>query len=83
MRESKHCLSQWRDVDDIYCFSDAIAIDSEDNFRLPKASYATLKDKQLKEILLEHSLPTTGDRSVWIQRHQQCVVFFFLMDNCD
>jgi hypothetical protein len=42
-----------------------------DEFPLPKASYATLKDKQLKEMLQEHDLPTTGDRPQWEQRHQR------------
>ncbi|KAJ6546985.1 hypothetical protein B0H19DRAFT_1163341 [Mycena capillaripes] len=38
---------------------------------LPKVSYDTLKDKQLKDKLLELGLPTTGDRTVWIARHQR------------
>ncbi|KAG5639536.1 hypothetical protein H0H81_000683 [Sphagnurus paluster] len=47
--------------------------DDEDTFPLPKASYGTLKDKKLKEMLVEQGLPTSGDRTQWIQRHQRCV----------
>ncbi|KAF8061598.1 hypothetical protein FPV67DRAFT_1422352 [Lyophyllum atratum] len=50
--------------------------DDEVNFALPKASYATLKDKQLKEMLVEHGLPTTGDRNQWIHRHQRWVMIY-------
>ncbi|KAJ6488500.1 hypothetical protein C8R47DRAFT_481440 [Mycena vitilis] len=38
---------------------------------LPKVSYDTLKDKQLKDKLLEHGLSVTGDRTIWIARHQR------------
>jgi len=50
-------------------------IDDED-YPLPKASYGTLKDKQLKELLREYGLPVTGDRAAWEQRHQQWVVLY-------
>ncbi|GLB35428.1 hypothetical protein LshimejAT787_0209930 [Lyophyllum shimeji] len=50
--------------------------DDEDNIRLPKASYATLKDKKLKEMLVEQGLSTTGDRNQWIQRHQRWVMIY-------
>ncbi|KAG5647196.1 hypothetical protein DXG03_001155 [Asterophora parasitica] len=40
--------------------------DDTDDDRLPKASYATLKDKKLKEMLVEQGLPTTGDRNQWV-----------------
>ncbi|RDB24183.1 Postreplication repair E3 ubiquitin-protein ligase rad18 [Hypsizygus marmoreus] len=50
--------------------------DSEDNFPLPKASYATLKDKKLKEMLAEHGLPVSGDRNLLIQRHQRWVMTY-------
>ncbi|KAL4065277.1 hypothetical protein J3A83DRAFT_4166584 [Scleroderma citrinum] len=42
--------------------------------RLPKVSYAVLKDKAVKDLLLSQKLPTTGDRSVWIPRHQRWVM---------
>ncbi|KAG6896296.1 hypothetical protein C0993_008563, partial [Termitomyces sp. T159_Od127] len=42
----------------------------DDEHPLPKASYSTLKDKQLKDMLIEYGLPTSGDRNQWIQRHQ-------------
>lgn len=45
----------------------------EEDYPLPKASYATLKDKQLKDLLREYGLPVTGDRTAWEQRHQQYV----------
>ena len=45
--------------------------DDDNDYPLPKASYGTLKDKQLKDMLREYGLPVTGDRSVWEQRHQQ------------
>ncbi|KAG6874048.1 hypothetical protein C0995_006905 [Termitomyces sp. Mi166 len=50
--------------------------DDDDEYPLPKASYGTLKDKQLKGMLIEYGLPTTGDRNQWIQRHQQWVITY-------
>ncbi|KAF5386563.1 hypothetical protein D9615_001906 [Tricholomella constricta] len=50
--------------------------DDEDNFPLPKASYATLKDRKLKEMLTEHGLPISGDRNQWIHRHQRWVMIY-------
>jgi E3 ubiquitin-protein ligase RAD18 len=47
--------------------------EDEEDYPLPKASYGTLKDKQLKDMLREYGLPVTGDRSMWEQRHQQYV----------
>ena len=47
--------------------------DDDEDYPLPKASYGTLKDKQLKDMLREYGLPVTGDRPAWEQRHQQCV----------
>lgn len=47
--------------------------DDNDEYPIPKASYGTLKDKQLRDMLREYGLPGTGDRSVWEQRHQQYV----------
>ncbi|KDQ59637.1 hypothetical protein JAAARDRAFT_153620 [Jaapia argillacea MUCL 33604] len=43
---------------------------------IPKASYHTLKDKQLRELLLDHHLPVSGDRSTWITRHQRWVMLW-------
>ncbi|EPQ58557.1 hypothetical protein GLOTRDRAFT_36698, partial [Gloeophyllum trabeum ATCC 11539] len=43
---------------------------------LPKASYHTLKDKQLKDLLIEQQLPTTGDRQTWVTRHQRWVLLW-------
>ncbi|KAJ7273090.1 hypothetical protein C8J57DRAFT_265929 [Mycena rebaudengoi] len=48
--------------------------DEDDGYRLPKVSYDQLKDKQLKDKLLEQGLSTTGDRPLWIARHQRWVM---------
>jgi len=53
-----------------------ISDNDEEDYPLPKASYGTLKDKQLKDMLREYGLPVTGDRSLWEQRHQQWVVLY-------
>ncbi|KAF5330398.1 hypothetical protein D9619_005602 [Psilocybe cf. subviscida] len=50
--------------------------DSDDEYPLPLASYNTLKDRQLKDMLSEHGLPLTGDRSTWEQRHQHWVILY-------
>jgi len=52
--------------------------DSDDEHPLPIQTYATLKDRQLKEMLQEHDLPVTGNRSNWEQRHQRYVLSSFL-----
>ncbi|KAJ7168242.1 hypothetical protein C8R43DRAFT_983682 [Mycena crocata] len=38
---------------------------------LPKVSYDTLKDKQLRDMLSEHGLPTTGTHAILADRHRQ------------
>ncbi|KAJ7771607.1 hypothetical protein B0H16DRAFT_189580 [Mycena metata] len=38
---------------------------------LPKVSYDTLKDKQLKDKLAEQGLAVTGDRAMWTERLQR------------
>ncbi|KAF9484884.1 hypothetical protein BDN70DRAFT_796760 [Pholiota conissans] len=50
--------------------------DSDDEYPLPLATYATLKDRQLKDMLAEQGLPLTGDRPIWEQRHQRWVMFY-------
>ncbi|KAJ7118772.1 hypothetical protein C8R44DRAFT_789233 [Mycena epipterygia] len=45
------------------------AADADD--RLPKVSYDTLKEKQLRDKLSEHGLLTTGDRASLTKRHQR------------
>ncbi|KIY66055.1 hypothetical protein CYLTODRAFT_491794 [Cylindrobasidium torrendii FP15055 ss-10] len=53
------------------------ATDSDDEpSPLPKVSYDTLKDRQIKELLSEQGLPTTGDRQLLIKRHQQWVIMY-------
>lgn len=47
----------------------------EDTDPLPKPTYHTMKDKQLKDLLVKYGLPVTGARDVWTARHKQCVVF--------
>lgn len=48
--------------------------DSDEEHPLPIQTYATLKDRQLKDMLQKHDLPVTGDRSNWEQRHQRYVL---------
>ncbi|KAF8842496.1 hypothetical protein BDN67DRAFT_989054 [Paxillus ammoniavirescens] len=51
--------------------------DSDDaTERLPKVSYAVLKDKALKDLLLSQKLPISGDRNAWITRHQRWVMLY-------
>ncbi|CAA7265359.1 unnamed protein product [Cyclocybe aegerita] len=50
--------------------------DSDEDYPLPIATYTTLKDRQLKEMLLDQDLPLTGDRSNWEQRHQRWVMLY-------
>ena len=40
---------------------------------LPKASYSVLKDKQIRDLLATQELPTAGDRSQLIARHERSV----------
>lgn len=47
--------------------------DDDEDDRLPKVSYHILKEKQLRELLAQHSLNTTGDKNTLIARYQQCV----------
>lgn len=42
---------------------------SEPLDRLPKVSYAVLKDRQIRELLQEEKLSTNGDRSTLESRH--------------
>ncbi|CAK5279435.1 unnamed protein product, partial [Mycena citricolor] len=39
--------------------------------RLPKLSYDTLKEKQIRDKLGEHGLVTIGDRATLVARHQR------------
>ncbi|KAH6918987.1 hypothetical protein BKA70DRAFT_1394424 [Coprinopsis sp. MPI-PUGE-AT-0042] len=48
--------------------------DEED--RIPKASYATLKEKAIKDMLKEHGLSTLGSRSQLEARHQHWVMIY-------
>ncbi|KAF9553812.1 hypothetical protein CPC08DRAFT_713433 [Agrocybe pediades] len=50
--------------------------DSDDEYPLPISNYTTLKDKQLKEMLIEQEIPVTGDRALWELRHQRWVTIF-------
>jgi hypothetical protein len=47
---------------------------------LPKASYSVLKDKQIRDLLAVQELPTAGDRSQLIARHERSVRQFPLQD---
>jgi hypothetical protein len=71
-RRRVYLLSIHPNNSDVWCWDRSRrAVDLPDPEPLPKASYATLKDKQLKDMLLEHKLPVTGERSVWNARHQR------------
>ncbi|KAJ3781539.1 hypothetical protein GGU10DRAFT_437243 [Lentinula aff. detonsa] len=52
------------------------ALSEEMDSPLPIKSYDTLKDKTVRELLLEHELPTTGDRRTIIARHQRWVIIY-------
>jgi hypothetical protein len=43
----------------------------EDVDPLPKVAYATLKDRQLKELLSTYDLSSTGGRESCIRRHER------------
>jgi E3 ubiquitin-protein ligase RAD18 len=47
--------------------------DAELDTPLPKASYAVLKDRQIRDLLSENDLSTAGDRSQLIARHERSV----------
>ncbi|KAI0293427.1 hypothetical protein BC826DRAFT_382602 [Russula brevipes] len=47
--------------------------DADPDTPLPKASYTVLKDKQIRDLLANHDLSTTGDRSQLIARHERWV----------
>ena len=47
------------------------ASDSDDEYPLPIQTYATLKDRQIKEMLQQYELPVNGNRAIWEQRHQR------------
>ncbi|PPQ75450.1 hypothetical protein CVT24_013333 [Panaeolus cyanescens] len=48
----------------------------DDEDPLPMATYATLKDRQLKDMLLECELWTSGDRGMWEERHKRWVMMY-------
>ncbi|KAA1471369.1 hypothetical protein DENSPDRAFT_819534 [Dentipellis sp. KUC8613] len=50
--------------------------DKVDGHPLPKASYAVLKDKALRELLGEYKLPVAGDRNTLIARHTRWVSIY-------
>ncbi|KAI0059131.1 hypothetical protein BV25DRAFT_1901820 [Artomyces pyxidatus] len=47
--------------------------DDDTDSPIPKVSYTVLKDKQIRDLLAEHDLLTTGDRPLLIARHQRWV----------
>ncbi|KAJ3509958.1 hypothetical protein NMY22_g16122 [Coprinellus aureogranulatus] len=50
--------------------------DSDDEGPLPKVTYATLKERQIKDLLQEHNLSTQGDRATLEQRHKKWVMLY-------
>ncbi|KZV70607.1 hypothetical protein PENSPDRAFT_579153 [Peniophora sp. CONT] len=49
--------------------------DNDDDY-LPKVSYNMLKDKQIRDLLAEQELPTTGDHTTLVARHQRWVSIY-------
>lgn len=47
--------------------------DTEEDSPLPKVSYDTLKEKQIRDLLMQHGLPTVGDRHTLIKQHQRYI----------
>ena len=47
--------------------------DGELDTPIPKASYAVLKDRQIRDLLAENDLSTSGDRSQLVARHERSV----------
>ena len=43
---------------------------------IPKASYHTLKEKRIREMLSEHDLPATGDKDTLTRRHERWVLLY-------
>ncbi|KAJ3550754.1 hypothetical protein NMY22_g257 [Coprinellus aureogranulatus] len=50
--------------------------ESDDEGPLPKVTYATLKERQIKDLLQEHNLSTQGDRATLEQRHKKWVMLY-------
>ncbi|KAG9225930.1 hypothetical protein CCMSSC00406_0006448 [Pleurotus cornucopiae] len=50
---------------------------SEDsNAPLPKLAYGTMKEKAIRELLVEHGLSTHGDKAALVARHRQWVMMY-------
>jgi len=47
------------------------AQESDPDHRLPKLNYHTMKEKQIRELLSQAELSTTGDKNALMARHQQ------------
>lgn len=45
--------------------------ESDPDHRLPKLNYHTMKEKQIRELLSQAELGTTGDKNALMARHQQ------------
>jgi hypothetical protein len=58
-----------------------IPSDSDDEHPLPIQTYATLKDRQIKEMLHQYDLPVNGNRTIWEHRHQRYALFPCLTTN--
>ena len=49
------------------------AQESDPDHRLPKLNYHTMKEKQIRELLSQAELSTSGDKNALMARHQQYI----------
>ena len=58
-------------------------VEQESAEPLPKVSYHTLKERRIREMLMEYDLPTNGDKDALASRHQryahQCDPYYLLL----
>ncbi|KIM87497.1 hypothetical protein PILCRDRAFT_815020 [Piloderma croceum F 1598] len=57
-------------------YNETTSDDQADCQPLPKESYAVLKDRKIKDMLLAYQLPTNGDRNTCIARHSRWVMTY-------
>ncbi|KAF9793309.1 hypothetical protein BJ322DRAFT_997290 [Thelephora terrestris] len=50
--------------------------ESDPDHRLPKLNYHTMKEKQIRELLSQAELSTTGDKNALMARHQQWTMLY-------
>ena len=55
--------------------------ESDPDHRLPKLNYHTMKEKQIRELLSQVELSTTGDKNTLMARHQQYGFIYFVCES--